>query len=674
MRIGLYKDEYGVISKYREFPCVEIDLDTMTSGTDYSIDVEYPEQTIQGVTFRVRNLYVRNAGITKISGISQDPADLIMQQPFWSWNDATSQRMWMGGHFTSQSFDTEPDDWADALYYKYYNYTADASWIQHRSPVSTTFDPGTTYYVCDSEEYEPQKIYYGKSKYAPSFVIGQMLGTSNTIFPSGANGGMVCGYCCGVGLGSASNVGRTRLFAIKGTDEEYTGYTGMHPYTAGDAIFENRLNEWTLIGTPAQDLDLPFVWMMAHITWSGNEYIGWGPIRFDSDHPETPYLANFAFVPIIFFQDAIVPDKPPYSNGGMTGNSGGSGGTGPGLPDGDSIETTRVAGGLMPLGYGLHAYQVMPSDIGLINDFLWGRSGNAFDPGGMWARFQNYKFNPVAGICSLHHIPFELLCAVGSAVSVSMAGITFDGVSTGGVSITGLPIDSSEHVGHCRFPSSGYFEIKQPYIGFEDFARTKVRLYLPFCGSVDLDPALCIGGGVAVDYQCDNINGNICVQVKTQSAPNANDGRREFVAAVASGNAAYHIPVTGSDNGTGEIIGSLKQAALGALSGNLGAVAGAAVDLGFGLEKHTTSVSGSLAGNVGYLGSLDVILEVTYGDYFSTDGEYEKTIGRPSYVQGIVNDFTGFCQFKVHTDGISGATEAERQEIAQLMEQGVIIE
>lgn len=662
-----------MISKYREFPCVEINLDTMTDGTDYSIDVVYQAQTIQGVTFRVRNLYVRNAGITKISGISQDPADLIMQQPFWTWNDNTSQRMWMGGHFTAQSFDSEPDDWAEALYYKYYNYTADASWIQYRSPVSTTFDSGTTYYTCDAEEYEPQKVYYGKSKYAPSFVIGQMLGSSNTLFPSGVSGGMICGYCCGVGLGSASNVGRTRLFAIKGTDEEYTGYTGMHPYTAGDAIFDNRLNEWTLVSTPAQDLDLPFVWMMAHITWGGDEYIGWGPIRFDSDHPETPYIANFAFVPIIFFQDAIVPDAPPYSNGSATGNAGGAGGTGPGLPDGDAIEPTRVSGGLAPLGYGLHAYQVTASDIGVLNNFLWGRSGNAFDPGGMWTKFLNYKFNPVAGIVSLHHIPYDLLCTPGSSVNVMMAGITLDGVSTGGVTVTGLGITDTDHIGHLRIPNSGYFEIDEPYIGYQDFARTKVHLYLPFCGVVELDPAKCIGGGLVVDYQCDNLNGNVCAQVKVITPPNQKGTRRQFVAAVASGNAAYHIPVTGNDNGTGEILGSLKQAAVGMITGSVGSVAGAALDLGLDTAKHTTSVSGSLAGNVGYLGSLDVILEITYGDYYSTDGEYPATVGRPSYVQGAVKEFSGYCQFKAHTESIDGATDSEKQEIARLLEQGIIV-
>ena len=186
-------------------------------------------------------------------------------------------------------------------------------------------------------------------------------------------------------------------------------------------------------------------------------------------------------------------------------------------------------------------------------------------------------------------------------------------------------------------------------------------------------PAKCIGGGLVVDYQCDNLNGNVCAQVKVITPPNQKGTRRQFVAAVASGNAAYHIPVTGNDNGTGEILGSLKQAAVGMITGSVGSVAGAALDLGLDTAKHTTSVSGSLAGNVGYLGSLDVILEITYGDYYSTDGEYPATVGRPSYVQGAVKEFSGFCQFKAHTESIDGATDPEKQEIARLLEQGIIV-
>lgn len=679
MRIGLYKDEYGDESKFKMYPCCEINIDSMTQGTHYSKDVG-SNQTMQGVTVSVTRFVFTASGAQKIEKTTKNPNELLMASPGWTWDDVLSKRNFMGqkGKFVNINHGgTKPADWDRAVYWKYYLYTSDNNFEQYQN-AGTMFNAGNVYYTCPDFESEPQKVFYAKNNYATCFLIGQFVGAAgNSGYGSGA---IMGGLSAGAGLGSASSTGRRRLVAMKAPNATYQGYaTGFTDYIMMVDLPLLKLNDWTLVlPNPVQTLDAKMYTQMAHIIYGGKEYIGWGSIRYGTGasqtNPDTPSEAAFMCVPIACFQNAIFPDPVPYyDNSRPTGNSDGSGGTGPGLPDGDSIDFTRVSGGLMPLGYGLHAYQVLPSDIGVLNDFLWGRSGNAFDPGGMWNKFQNYKFNPVAGICSLHHIPFELLCDVGTSVSVSMAGVTFDGVSTGGVSINGLPIDSSEHVGHCRFPSSDYFDIEPPYIGFEDFARTKVKVYLPFCGSVDLDPALCIGGGIAVDYQCDNINGNVCVQVKTKSAPNANGGQREFVAAVASGNAAYHIPVTGNDNGTGEIIGSLKQAALGALSGNLGAVTGAAVDLGFGLEKHTTSVSGSLAGNVGYLGSLDVIVEITYGDYFGIGQQYADTIGRPSYVQGAVKEFSGFCQFKAHTESIDGATDSEKQEIARLLEQGIIV-
>ena len=677
MRIALYKDEYGAISKLRYFPCVEIDLDSMTNNTDYVIEFTSNEYTIQGVSFRVRQLYVKNAGISKVTGISENPNDLLMQKPFWTWNDDTSQRMWMGGHFTAQSFESQPDDWDNALYYKYYNYTADSSWIQYRSPVSTTFDAGTTYYTCDSEEYEPQKIYYGKTKYAPSFVIGQMLGSSSS--PNIA-GGIMNGYCCGVGLGASATVSRYRTFAMKGADEEYNGYATMHN-TDILPIQLNSLNHWTLVSNPERNITLPFTWQMAHIIYQGNNYIGWGAIRWGGyeEYPEGAYLANFTFVPIMLFEDAIVPDEPPYSAGTPAGNTGGQGGYGSGLPDGDNFGADVSGGNLTPLGYGVNAYIIDNSDIGTLSDFLWGRSGNAFDAGGLWDKFKNYKFNPIAGILSLHHLPYELLPNAGASVPVRLAGLTFDGLSTGVPSISGLGIAGENHIKEYDIPTV-YLDHEHgnlPYFSFEDFARTRVKVYLPYCGTVELDPASCIGGSIEIKYQCDCINGNVGVQIVTTTIPpkNGNPARRH-ISAVASGNAAYQIPITGNDNGTGEILGALKQAAMGAVGlagGNIGGILSPALTLAFGTEKHTTTVSGSIAGNAGYLTSRSVIVEITYGDYYKTDENYPAEMMRPAASSGIVSDFVGHSQLIAHADSITLATDSERLEIETALKNGVLI-
>lgn len=683
MKIGLYKDEYGVISKYKEFPCVEINLDAMTSGTDYAIDVTGDEQTIQGVTFRVRNLYVKNPGITKITGISKTPANLLMQQPFWSWNDDTSQRMWMGGHFTAQSFDTAPDDWADAVYYKYYNYTADSSWIQHRSPVSTTFDPGTTYYTCDSEAYEPQKIYYGKSKYAPSFVIGQMLGSHNTLFPSGASGGLLCGYCCGVGLGSASNVGRTRVFAIKGTDEEYTGYTGMHAYTGiTGAVYENRLNEWTLVGSPAQNLELPFVWMMAHITLSTEEYIGWGPIRFDSDHPDTPYLANFVFVPIVFFKDAVVPETPPYNQGVSPGNDG-SAGMGSGLPDGDNMVPTGLHGGLSLIAAsgdkGIHQYIIDSTNAAKFNSVLWNTENS------LWDKFANAKYNPMAGILGFFMIPSELLPdTLVSEQYVQIAGKICDGddlepaVNAYAVNPT---LNITKPVVYDLTEPDYVFSLnldseRLPYRSFADFARTKVTLHVPFCGSVQLDPDQCIGGRVEVYYYCDTMTGNVCAQVFTVDMTG-----RNHVACILTGNCAYTQPLSGSDtNATATLMSSLTSfvgsTIVSAATGNpvpavTSAISGAANIV---QAKNATLTSGSMTGNAGWLGFRSFKLDVSWGQYLDTSGCYVDVNGRPSCDDSkMVNEFSGYAEMMINTDNIAGATDEEKERLRIAFRNGVIL-
>ena len=681
MKIGLYKDEYGVISKYREFPCVEIDLDSMTNNTDYVIEMTSSEYTIQGVTFRIRQLYVKNAGISKISGITDNPSDLLMQKPFWTWNSDTSQRMWMGGHFTAQSFDTEPDDWSDALYYKYYNYTSNSSYVQYRSPVSTTFDPGTTYYTCDDEAYEPQKIYYGKSKYAPSFVIGQMLGSMST--PLNVSGGIMTGYCCGIGLGAASSVLRYRMFAIKGADEAYGGYSEMHSTDFLPYQF-NSFNHWTLGPTPVQDITLPFTWQMAHIIYNGDEYIGWGAVRWGGydEYPEGPYIANFTFVPIVFFKDAIVPETPPYNQGITPGNDG-SAGMGSGLPDGDNMVPTGLHGGLSLIAgsgeKGIHQYIIDSTNAAKFNSVLWNTENS------LWDKFVNAKYNPMAGILGFFMIPSELLPdTLVSEQYVQIAGKICDGddlepaVNAYAVNPT---VNITKPVVYDLTEPDYVFSLnlnseRLPYRSFADFARTKVTLHVPFCGSVQLDPDQCIGGRVEVYYYCDTMTGNVCAQVLTVDMTG-----RNHVSCILTGNCAYTQPLSGSDtNATATLMSSLTSfvgsTIVSAATGNpvpavTSAISGAANIV---QAKNATLTSGAMTGNAGWLGFRSFKLDVSWGQYLDTDGCYADVNGRPSCDDSkIVNEFSGYAEMMINTDNIAGATDEEKERLRIAFRNGVIL-
>lgn len=679
MIIGLYKDEYGIAANYREFPCVEINLDNMTSGTEYEIEKDF-EFTLKGKTFRIRHVYIRNAGISKVQNISENSNDWIMQKPFWTWVDATSQRQWMGENFTAHSFSAKPNDWDRALYYKYYTRSANSKWIQMASVASTTFNPATTYYTCNGEQYEAQKIYYAKGKYAASFIIGQMLGSSSSPY---IEGGLMQGYCCGISLGGTST-GRYRVFAFKDPDEEYNGYDSVSridllPFQ------DNSLNHWTNVSTPVQNITLPFTWQMAHIIYQNKEYIGWGPIRWGGyeSYPEGPYLANFTFVPIEFFEDAIDPGgSPSYSVGVGAGNDG-SAGMGTGLPEGDPMVPTGLHGGLSLIAAsgdkGIHQYIIDSTNAAKFNSVLWNTENS------LWDKFANAKYNPMAGILGFFMIPSELLPdTLVSEQYVQIAGKICDGddlepaVNAYAVNPT---VNITKPVVYDLTEPDYVFSLtlgsgRLPYKSFADFARTKVTLHVPFCGSVQLDPDQCIGGRVEVYYYCDTMTGNVCAQVLTVDMTG-----RNHVACILTGNCAYTQPLSGSDtNATATLMSSLTSfvgsTIVSAATGNpvpavTSAISGAANIV---QAKNATLTSGSMTGNAGWLGFRSFKLDVSWGQYLDTDGCYVDVNGRPSCDDSkIVNDFSGYAEMMINTDNIAGATDEEKERLRIAFRNGVIL-
>ena len=379
-------------------------------------------------------------------------------------------------------------------------------------------------------------------------------------------------------------------------------------------------------------------------------------------------ITNVAVPGCAAFTDNVLSSSDyvdPYENGQSAGDPDESGGYGTGLPTGDNIPSSRVTG-ITPLGAGIHAYIIGDTQIAALMGYLWGAG---FSAGGLWEKFKNYKFNPIAGIMSLHHIPTTFLVAGGSTLPVQLAGLSFDGVSTQ-ADIRGAAIDPVNSISvvttdTCYFTEDGN---NLPYASFRDFARTRIRVYMPFCGALDVDPSACIGGALWVVYQCDNINGNLAAQVMAMDQY----GTTRCIG-TATGNCAYKIPLTGNDNGTGEILGAIKQTATSALTLNAGGIISGASTLGFGTERHNTTVSGNLAGNGGYLGNLHTVVQVSYGVYYDTDDTYSAAMGRPSSKSGRVRDFAGHSQLVVHADSISYATDAERLEIETMCREGVLI-
>lgn len=368
------------------------------------------------------------------------------------------------------------------------------------------------------------------------------------------------------------------------------------------------------------------------------------------------FSSQYIFVPLELF-DMAVKQNPYETDMDETkaGDPSEDGGYGAGFPDGDPAKTDTTKGSIFPFGSGLHAYVITPAQLATLSSFLWGRVSTVFDPGGLWAKFQNYKFNPIAGVLTCHSLPLALMPASGGSATIAIAGTDLSGAS-------GAPCST-----HFTKYTSDFVSIPEPYASFVDYAYPSFAIHIPFCGVVPIDVSAIMGGGVYVRIFCDVVSGNVGAWII-----GVDRSGNEQLLKVATGNCAYQVPITGNDNGTGEIVGSLKQAVAGGFSGNAPSMLSAGFNIVSGLQKHNTETVGSYCGNVGYCGSEEIFLICNWAYPVYTD-YYSRERGRPSEYSGTVGSFSGYAELEVHADSISVATDEERQEIENVLRSGVII-
>lgn len=364
---------------------------------------------------------------------------------------------------------------------------------------------------------------------------------------------------------------------------------------------------------------------------------------------------TWLFIPDEVLAFASTQDPYSPSNDTSAGDPSESGGYGNGFPDGNHSATSEAKGIVFPFGSGLHCYVITPAQLNEFSRYMWGNATGVFDEGGLWGKFQNYKFNPIAGILSCHSLPLVLMPTFGGSAPISIAGTTL-------ATATGAPCST-------QFSTwvSDTVQIPEPWGTFVDYAYATISIYLPFCGVVPVDVSAVVGGSIYVRYYCDVINGNVSAWIVGTDR----NGVQQLLK-TATGNAAYHIPVTGNDNGQGEIIGSIKQAVTSGLSGNAGGLIAAGVNIISGAEQHHTESVGSMNGNAGYCASTEVFLICNWS-YPIYTGNYDYIRGRPSEVSGTVGSFSGYNEFEVHADSISGATDEEKREIESLLNSGVYV-
>lgn len=201
----------------------------------------------------------------------------------------------------------------------------------------------------------------------------------------------------------------------------------------------------------------------------------------------------------------------------------------------------------------------------------------------------------------------------------------------------------------------------QEYFGnvFDYPPYTEVSIYLPFIGIRQLDPSDVMRSTISVKYHIDVLTGACLAEVNVQR--DASGGTLYTF----SGDAAVRYPVSsGSYMG---IVSGLIGVATSIVSGNLLPALGGATRLHTNVDR-----SGSFTGNSGAMGSKVPYLIISRPQTAMAD-KFETLSGYPSNTYTPLSACKGFAQVKYcHVENLS-ATDSEKQEIEQLLKEGVIL-
>lgn len=201
----------------------------------------------------------------------------------------------------------------------------------------------------------------------------------------------------------------------------------------------------------------------------------------------------------------------------------------------------------------------------------------------------------------------------------------------------------------------------QEYFGnvFDYPPYTEVSIYLPFIGVRHLDPSDVMRSTISVIYHIDVLTGACLAEVNVQR--DAAGGTLYTF----SGDAAVRYPVSsGSYMG---IVSGLIGVATSVVSGNILPALGGVTRLHTNVDR-----SGSFTGNAGAMGSKIPYLIISRPQTAMAD-QFETLSGYPSNTYTPLSACKGFTQVKYcHVENLN-ATDVEKQEIEQLLKEGVIL-
>ena len=220
----------------------------------------------------------------------------------------------------------------------------------------------------------------------------------------------------------------------------------------------------------------------------------------------------------------------------------------------------------------------------------------------------------------------------------------------------------------------GTLSVPENWGNFLDYEGTQIDLYLPFIGTVSIDPSELLGGTINVQYTIDFFTGMCVANVlctKNMELPSGQALSNICAQHSYQGNCATQIPLTRVDYGS--MIGNLINSCTQAITNPTGALVNMAEGAVNGAFRPSVTSKGNIVANSGYCSVLYPYLRITR-PITAEPESFQEVIGYPSYINTTLGECDGICVCEdIDLKGITGATEGELNRIKQACREGVYV-
>ena len=323
----------------------------------------------------------------------------------------------------------------------------------------------------------------------------------------------------------------------------------------------------------------------------------------------------------------------------------------PGAPN--ETSASAVGSGL------IRPYKINEANLTNLAECLYGTSLAGF--------ITNLAINPLDFIISLNIFP-TTPNTVGVAGHVKLGKWTCSDGDSG----LGINVLADRLVNQFVVVNFGKVFIYENYGNFLDYTNTQIELYLPFIGTIDIDTAEVMDGGIELAYTIDFLTGMCVANVNCNRTVILPDGSAKVQRSQHSyqGNCAISVPLSQSQYG--QMVGSMIRVGATGMGGGIGAAGMSFVSEGLsGGFKPSVTSKGVISANAGFCSVLYPYVRITrpisvYGDSF------QDVEGFPSYIDSTLGQCEDLCVCdSIDLRSVTGATDSEIERIRQMCLEGV---